>query len=65
MRIEFGLKLLAVVQEYKGKLELRNDAKDFLGVEFNDEELKYMLTLMGYRDEQREDEILPESLKNP
>lgn len=59
MRIEFGLKILAVVQEYKGKLELQTEASNFLGGEFSHDEVEYMLALMGIRDKAREREILP------
>lgn len=60
MRIEFGLKILAVVQEYKGKLKLQADAAEFLGGEFTTEEVDYMLTLMGIRDCSKEAQIVPE-----
>lgn len=63
MRIEFGLKILAVVQEYKGKIELETEAENFLGGEFTREEVDYMLTLMGIRDRSLERRILPEEYK--
>lgn len=63
MRIEFGLKVLAVVQEYKGKIELETEAENFLGGEFTKDEVKYMLTLMGIRNRSLERAILPEVYK--
>lgn len=64
MRIEFGLKILAVVQEYKGKIELETEAENFLGNgEFTREEVDYMLTLMGIRNRSLERRILPEEYR--
>lgn len=65
MRIEFGLKVLAVVQEYKGKLDLEAEAENYLGGEFTREEVDYMLTLMGIRNRSLERRILPDEYKTP
>lgn len=63
MRIEFGLKVLAVVQEYKGKIELETEAENYLGGEFTKDEVKYMLTLMGIRNRSLERSILPDEYR--
>lgn len=67
-RIEFGLKMLAVIEEHKGKEVMEQDAYEYLGCEFTREEVKYLVELKGVRngvrDEELEKKILPEFLKD-